>query len=484
MSNLTLYLLLWPALAGLLILFIKGQNAKKVALGAAVVEFVMAMVAMMQFEPNAQRQFAFDYPWIANFGINFSLGMDGISLLMVFLTAFLVPLIILASFPHSYKNPNVFYALVLFMQTGLIGVFTSFDAFLFYFFWEVALIPIYFLAGVWGGERRIAITFKFFLYTIIGSLFMLVGFIYLYYQTPGSHTSDINAFYQLTLSTGEQGWIFWFLFIAFAIKMPVFPFHTWQPDTYTESPTPATMLLSGIMLKMGIYGVIRWLLPVVPQGVSQWDEIVVVLSIIGIVYGAVIAIRQRDLKRLIAYSSISHVGLIAAGIFTLTEHGMQGGIIQMLSHGVNVVGLFFIIDIIYRRTHTRDITHLGGLTQASPALSIFFMILLLGTVALPLTNGFVGEFLLLSGVYQYNGWLGAIAGLTIILGAVYMLRMFQGVMFGEQSTHAVGFRDLTGTEKMVLVPLVVMVFWIGLHPNTFLSLTEPTVGHLLGIINR
>jgi NADH-quinone oxidoreductase subunit M len=238
------------------------------------------------------------------------------------------------------------------------------------------------------------------------------------------------------------------------------------------------------MLKMGIYGVIRWLLPVVPQGVSQWDEIVVVLSIIGIVYGAVIAIRQRDLKRLIAYSSISHVGLIAAGIFTLTEHGMQGGIIQMLSHGINVVGLFFIIDIIYRRTHTRDITHLGGLTQASPALSIFFMILLLGTVALPLTNGFVGEFLLLSGVYQYNGWLGAIAGLTIILGAVYMLRMFQGVMFGEQSTHAVGFRDLTGTEKMVLVPLVVMVFWIGLHPNTFLSLTEPTVGHLLGIINR
>ena len=211
---------------------------------------------------------------------------------------------------------------------------------------------------------------------------------------------------------------------------------------------------------------------------------VVVLSIIGIVYGAVIAIRQRDLKRLIAYSSISHVGLIAAGIFTLTEHGMQGGIIQMLSHGINVVGLFFIIDIIYRRSQTRDISNLGGITQTSPAISIFFMILLLGAVALPLTNGFVGEFLLLSGVYQYNGWLGAMAGLTIILGAVYMLRMFQGVMFGEQSTAAVGFRDLSGTEKAVLIPLVVMVFWIGLHPNTFLSLTEPTVGHLLGIINR
>jgi len=484
MSNLTLYLLLWPTLAGLLILFLKGQNAKRAAFGAAIVEFILALLAMLQYEPNAAVQFPFFHSWVENFGINFSLGMDGISLLMVFLTTFLVPLIILSSFPHSYKNPNVFYALILFMQTGLIGVFTSFDAFLFYFFWEVALIPIYFIAGVWGGERRIAITFKFFLYTIIGSLFMLVGFVYLYFQTPGTHTSDINAFYQLSLNTTDQSWIFWFLFIAFAIKMPVFPFHTWQPDTYTESPTQATMLLSGIMLKMGIYGVIRWLLPVVPQGVSQWDTLVIILAIIGIVYGAIIAIRQNDLKRLVAFSSISHVGLIAAGIFTLTEHGLQGGIIQMLSHGINVVGLFFIIDIIYRRTHTREIANLGGITQTTPALSIFFLILLLGTVALPLTNGFVGEFLLLSGVYQYNNWMGAVAGLTIILGAVYMLRMFQGVMFGEQSAVAINFKDLTGTEKAVLIPLVIMVFWIGLHPNTFLSLTEPTVGHLLGIINR
>jgi NADH-quinone oxidoreductase subunit M len=311
-----------------------------------------------------------------------------------------------------------------------------------------------------------------------------VGFVYLYFQTPGTHTSDNNAFYQLSLDTTQQSWIFWFLFIAFAIKMPVFPFHTWQPDTYAESPTQATMLLSGIMLKMGIYGVIRWLLPVVPQGVSQWDTLVLVLAVIGIVYGSIIAIRQRDLKRLIAYSSIAHVGLIAAGIFTLTEHGMQGGIIQMLSHGINVVGLFFIIDIIYRRTHTRDIADLGGITQTTPALSIFFMILLLGTVALPLTNGFVGEFLLLSGVYQYDPWLGATAGLTIILGAVYMLRMFQGVMFGEPSSATQNFRDLSGVETAVLVPLVIMVFWIGLHPNTFLSLTEPAVGHLLGIINR
>ncbi|MDQ4141239.1 MAG: NADH-quinone oxidoreductase subunit M, partial [Bacteroidota bacterium] len=262
----TALLLFWPAAAALLVLLLKGNTAKKFAFGAAILEFLLALYAMLQFEPSVAPQFTLVKDWIPSAGITFSIGVDGISLLMVFLTTFLVPLIILASFPHSYKNPSAFYALILLMQTGLIGVFVSYDAFLFYFFWEVALIPIYFIAAVWGGERRIAITFKFFLYTIIGSLFMLVGFIYLYFQTPGNHSSDINAFYQLNLDAGSQSWIFWFLFLAFAIKMPVFPFHTWQPDTYTESPAAATMRLSGIMLKMGIYGVIRWLLPVVPLG--------------------------------------------------------------------------------------------------------------------------------------------------------------------------------------------------------------------------
>ncbi|MFD2514670.1 NuoM family protein [Pontibacter locisalis] len=481
----TALLLFWPALAALLVLFIKGTGAKKVAFVAALVEFALSLFALSGFDAqNGNTQMALSFPWIESAGINFSIGMDGISVLMVLLTTFLIPLIILSSFKHEYKNPNVFYALILFMQTGLIGVFVAMDAFLFYFFWEVALIPVYFIAAIWGGTDRIKVTFKFFLYTIFGSLFMLAAFVYLYLQTPGTHTSDVNAFYQLTLSAESQSWIFWFLFIAFAIKMPVFPFHTWQPDTYTEAPTQATMLLSGIMLKMGIYGVIRWLLPVVPMGVSQWDEVVLVLSIIGIVYASIIAIRQRDLKRLIAYSSIAHVGLIAAGIFTLNEQGLQGGVIQMLSHGINVVGLFFIIDIIFSRTNTREITSLGGITQNAKALSIFFMILLLGSVALPLTNGFVGEFLLLSGVFQYNAWFGAVAGLTIILGAVYMLRMFQGVMFGTKSEQTEAFTDLTLNEMAVLIPLVIMVFWIGLFPNTFLSISEPAVMNLLTIINR
>jgi NADH-quinone oxidoreductase subunit M len=481
---LTALILLWPTIAAVLVFLVKGPAARNVAFGAAVLEFVLVMLAMFQFTPNAATQFELNYPWIASAGIGFHIGMDGISLLMVFLTAFLVPLIILASFGNNYKNPGSFYGLILLMQTGLTGVFVSLDAFLFYFFWEMALIPIWFIAGIWGGERRIPVTFKFFIYTIAGSLFMLAGFVYLYFQTPGTHSSDVAAFYRLALDSGTQSWIFWFLFIAFAIKMPIFPFHTWQPDTYTEAPAPGTMLLSGIMLKMGIYGVIRWLLPVVPMGVSQWDEVVLVLAVIGIVYGSIIAIRQQDLKRLIAFSSLAHVGLIAAGIFALNEKGMQGGMIQMLSHGINVVGLFFIVDIIARRTNTRHIVNLGGITQSAPALSIMFMVLLLGAVALPLTNGFVGEFLLLMGVYQYNAWMGAVAGLTIILGAVYMLRMFQGVMFGEKSSLTATFTDLTGTEKAVLIPLVIMVFWIGLHPNTFLHLTEPAVGNLLNIINR
>lgn len=482
---LTALLILWPALAALLVLLVKGQGAKKVAFGAALVELALGGYAWYSFDPaNTSAQFLLTMPWVASAGILIKVGMDGISLLLVLLTVFLVPLIILASFRNNYDRPASFFALILFMQTGLIGVFTALDAFLFYFFWEVALIPIYFIAGMWGGENRIKVTFKFFVYTVLGSLFMLAAFVYLYFQTPGTHSSDLDAFYALNLASDTQSWLFWFLFVAFAIKMPVFPFHTWQPDTYTTSPAAGTMLLSGIMLKMGIYGVLRWLLPVVPLGVNDWATVALVLSIIGIIYGAIIAIRQQDMKRVIAFSSISHVGLIAAGLFTLNEHSMQGVMIQMLSHGINVTGLFFIIDIIERRTGTRDIAALGGITQKAPFLTVAFLVLLLGAVGLPLTNGFIGEFLLLFGVFQYNAWMGAVAGLTIILSAVYMLRMFQRVMFGEKNVITENFTDLTFSEKAVLVPLLIMVFWIGLHPNTFLNLSEPAVLHLLDVIKR
>jgi len=466
-----------------LLLMLRGESVKYLALLAALAELAVTILAASLFSSETTAQFDASYPWIEAVGIHFSVGMDGISMLLVILTTLLLPLIILTTFDHPYKNPSAFYALILFMEAALIGVFIAKDAFLFYLFWEAALIPIYFLAGIWGGKDRIRITFKFFVYTIFGSLFMLLGLAYLYFQTPGSHSADISAFYALNLSAAEQSWLFWALFIAFAVKMPVFPFHTWQPDTYTESPAPATMLLSGIMLKMGIYGVIRWLLPVVPAGVAEWGAMAMILSIIGIIYGSVIAIRQNDMKRLVAYSSFAHVGLMSAGVFSLTHNGLQGAIIQMLAHGVNVVGLFFVIDIIASRAKSRDLERLGGITQTTPALSVCFIILLLGSVALPLTNGFVGEFLMLAGIFEYDAWYSAVAGLTIILGAIYMLRMFQKAMFGNRQANTEQFADLTFNEKLVLFPLVFMVFWMGLYPNTFLNMTGPAVADILKAMN-
>ena len=481
---LTLLLILIPALTAIAVLATKNNSAKQLALIGAVAELVLTVTLWKLFENNATSQFGFSYQWIQSLGISFSGGIDGISLLLVILTALLTPLIILSTFRQPYKNASAFYALILFMQAALMGVFTATDAFLFYFFFEVALIPIYFLAAVWGGENRIKVTFKFFVYTIFGSLFMLIALVYLYFQTPVEHTSSIATFYKLALSSQEQGYIFGAFFIAFAIKMPLFPFHTWQPDTYTESPTPATMLMAGIMLKMGVYGLIRFVLPIVPLGMAEYGTVAIVLSVIGIVYGSVIAIQQRDMKRLIAYSSFAHVGLMAAGVFSQTLNGVQGAMIQMLAHGINVVGLFFIVEIIFSRTKTRNIEQLGGITQRTPNLSVYFIVLMLGSVAMPLTNGFVGEFLLLSGVYEYNVWLGAVAGLTIVLGAVYMLRLVQKTMFGQKTDFTEHFADLSFSEKAVLIPLTIMVFWIGMYPNSFLKITEPAIVNLLQIVQK
>ena len=482
---LTISLILLPIIAGLLTLTTKGENAKKIASIFAFAEMILGAYVYYSFMPNATTQFAANYDWIHSAGIKFSVGIDGISLILVCLTTLMVPFIILSTFKNNYKNAPTFYALILFMQAALIGVFTARDIFLFYFFFEIALIPVYFIATIWGGENRIKVTFKFFIYTIFGSLFMLLALIYLYIQTPGiAHKSDFESIYAVakTLDITQQSYLFGAFFIAFAIKMPLFPFHTWQPDTYVESPTAGTMLLSGIMLKMGTYGLIRFILPITPLAVDKYGMIAVILSVIGIVYGSIIAIQQKDMKRLIAYSSFAHVGLMAAGIFSGNIDGIQGALIQMLAHGINVVGLFFIVEIIQQRTNSRELARLGGITQTTPNLTVYFVILMLGSVAMPLTNGFVGEFLLLKGVFQYNAWAGAIAGLTIILGAVYMLRMVQKSMFGITSRITEGFTDLTLSEKVVLFPLSFMVIWLGIAPNMFLKLTEPAVSQLLSIV--
>jgi len=489
----TLWLVLVPLIASLIVFFIRNEQSKRIALLFSFVELALGIYLVSKFDPLGKLQFETNFMWIKSAGIGFHLGVDGISILPLILTFLLVPFIILSGFDTKYERPNVFYGLILLMQASLIGVFTAQGAFAYYLFWEGALIPVYFLAAIWGGENRIRVTFKFFIYTVFGSLLMLIALVYIYMQTPESHSDEASIFYMLSFNRTTQDVLFWGLFVAFAIKMPIFPFHTWQPDTYTTSPTPATMLLSGIMLKMGIYSVIRWLMPIAPAAFWQNSTVVITLAIIGLVYGAIIAIQQKDMKRLLAYSSFSHVGLMAAGIFTLNHVGLQGAMIQMLAHGINVVGLFFVVDIIQRRTGSRNLTDLGGITQTAPKLTLLFAILMLGSVGLPLTNGFVGEFMLLNGVFKYTYFnfpmgavwglvAGFIAGSTLIFGAVYMLRMFQGAMFGEKTLQTTEFKDISVTEALVLVPLAILVFVIGVAPNIFVKLSEPATKELLDFV--
>jgi len=476
-------LLIFLPLAGALITSFTGKSsvAKNIAFVWSLISLGLVIYLLSVFNPTGGIQFTVDYPWLSSFGSRFNAGIDGISMILVLLTNGLIPLIILASFKHNYRNPSAFYALVLFMQSGLLLVFTALDAFLFYIGWEAALIPIYFICAVWGGENRIKVNIKFFIYTIAGSLIMLLGIIFMHLHTP-DRSYDMQSFYQLSLDPATQGWVFLAFFLAFAIKMPIFPFHTWQPDTYTEAPTTGTMLLSGIMLKMGIYGAIRWLIPVAPLGFLQYKEVIIILAITGIVYASLIAFTQKDIKRLIAYSSIAHVGLIAAGVFAFNLQSLQGAMIQMLNHGINVVGLFFITDIIIRRLNTREMTDMGGIAKSAPVFAITFLVILLGTVALPLTNGFIGEFLLLMGVYNYNIWAAVIAGLTIIFGAVYMLRVYQRVMLGMPSDKTSLFKDVDGSEKIVLFVICFLVIFIGVYPQLILNISEPAVKTLIDLV--
>lgn len=472
-------LLLFLPLAGSLIaLSSKNGSSRFIALGSSIISLALALYSWFAFPGGAARAYELNLPWVPSLGIQFHLGIDGISLLLVLLTNLLICVIILTTLKHRYDRENVFYFLVLFMQTGLLGVFISMDAFLFYIFWEIALIPIYFICALWGGENRVKVTIKFFIYTILGSLFMLAGIIYLYFLTP-TRSFDISAFYALALDAPTQRYVFLAFFLAFAIKMPIFPFHTWQPDTYTVAPAQGTMLLSGIMLKMGIYGVIRWILPIMPLAVSEFSPVIISLAVIGIIYASVIAFMQTDLKRLVAYSSIAHVCLIAAALFAANIFSLQGAMVQMLSHGINVVGLFFVISIIQQQTSTRESLSLGGIAQRAPVLAICFGIIMLGTIALPLTNGFIGEFLMLNGLFWYSPVIAGIAGLTIILGAVYMFRMFQKVMLGPLNPVTEKFADVQGADRFVLILLTVLIIVTGVYPQPLLSLTEPAIQNIL-----
>lgn len=467
-----------------LLLFAMKDNIrlnKIIALSASLLTFGFAVIALFQFLANPNGYPVFHPVLFQSLGIQFKLGLDGLSMLLVLLTTFLIPLIIYSRFGDGQERRNSFYALILLMEMALIGVFTTTDVLMFYIFWEIALIPIFFVSILWGGENARAVTFKFFMYTLVGGLLMLVAIVFIYVQTPAPHSFAFSEFYKVMLDPHAQKWLFLAFFVAFAIKMPIFPFHTWQPDLYFTAPTQGTMLLAGIMLKMGVYGVLRFVLPLFPDALHDLGLYAMLLAITGIVYASVIAIRQNGLKRLIAYSSLAHIGLIAAGVFSVTFNGLEGAMIQMLSHGVNIVGLFFCYEIIVRRTKTGEISSLGGIAAQAPVFAAFFMIILLGSISLPLTNSFIGEFLLLLGVFEYNGYLAAIAGLTIILGAVYMLWMYQRTMYGEAKAATTGFKDLTRQEIIVLVPIVVIILWIGIYPHLFLGIAGSGVKSIMQV---
>lgn len=480
----SLVLILIPFIASALLLLARPAGSRTIALAAALANLAVSAFACIGFNGDGSLNHTFSVPWVAEAGITFSIGMDGVSLLMVLLTNLLAPLIVLSSFSRTFDNEPRYYGLVLMMLGALNGVFMAQDGLLFYIFYELALIPIYFICAIWGGQDRIRITLKFFIYTFVGSLFMLVALLYVYLQTnvEGHHSFAWADLVQVQLSTTASNWVMLGFFLAFAVKMPVFPFHTWQPDTYVTSPTGGTMLLAGIMLKMGIYGVIRWMVPLAPEGMHYWTPVFMVLAVAGIVYASIIAVKQSDFKRLVAYSSIAHVGLIAAGVLAWNKTGVQGSLIQMLNHGINVVGLFFIVDLIERRIGTRTLTDMGGIAKSAPKFAALFMIVMLGSVAVPLTNGFPGEFLLLNGVWNYNVWLGGVAGLTIIFGAVYMLRAYGLAMFGETNRETAQFQDINANEWVVLGVIAGLVILLGFFPQVVLNLTDGSVNKILGAV--
>ncbi|MCE7923160.1 MAG: NADH-quinone oxidoreductase subunit M [Haliscomenobacteraceae bacterium CHB4] len=480
----SLLLVIIPLTVSIILLIMRPAGARNLALATALANLAVSLFASVGFNGDGSVNHPFSVPWLPQAGISFSLGMDGVSLLLVLLTNLLAPLIVLSSFSRTFDNEPRYYGLVLMMLGALNGVFLAQDGLLFYIFYEMALIPIYFICAIWGGQDRIRVTLKFFIYTFIGSLFMLVALLYVYLQTDveGQHSFAWSDLVHVQLSPAAANWVMLGFFLAFAVKMPVFPFHTWQPDTYVTSPTGGTMLLAGIMLKMGIYGVIRWMVPLAPEAMHTWTPIFMLLAVVGIVYASIIAVKQSDLKRLIAYSSIAHVGLIAAGVLAWNKAGLQGSLIQMLNHGINVVGLFFIVDLIERRIGTRTLADMGGIAKSAPKFAALFMIVMLGAVAVPLTNGFPGEFLLLNGVWNYNVWLGAVAGLTIIFGAVYMLRAYGLAVFGEANRETAQFQDVNTNEWIVLGVIAGLVVLLGFFPQLVLNLTDGSVNKILGAV--
>lgn len=477
----------------ILLVWQNERTLRPLAFAFSLLEFLLSLFMLHLYDPSTPKlQLVENFLWIERFGIRYFFGLDGISIWLVLLTTFLMPVTILASWKSIEEKVKGFHISLFVLQTAMLGTFLALDGVFFYLFWELSLVPMYFIIGIWGGTRRIYATVKFFIYTMIGSVLMLVALIYLMLVTQevtGQMSASIIDFYNLDIPFikgqffSPQTLMFFAFALAFAIKVPAFPFHTWLPDAHVEAPTPGSVLLAGVMLKMGTYGFLRWAIPIFPQAAQHFSWVFFFIGVVGIIYGAWVAMVQPDVKKLVAYSSVSHMGYVVLGLFALNEQGMTGALYQMLNHGISTGALFILIGMIYERTHSRTIAKYGGLAEKMPIYTIFFFIALLSSIAVPLTNGFIGEFLILLGTFQANKYVGALSSLGVIFGAVYMLWMFKKIFFGKQGelvkaeNHEHPLHDLTLREITVLVPLVALVFVMGVFPGLFLKVSESSLKH-------
>ncbi len=472
-----------PLLGALGILAIRGdeasvaRNAKWTALAVSLAVFVLSLSLWLGFDNNHSGfQFSESYLWLPNYDIGYTVGLDGISVFFVLLSTLLVPLCILASWHSITYRVREYMIAFLLLETMMVGMFAALDIFLFYVFFEAVLLPMFLIIGIWGGERKIYAAFKFFLYTLLGSVLMLVAMTYMYLQVGSSSMENVMAF---AFSESAQFWLFLAFFASFAVKVPMWPVHTWLPDAHVEAPTAGSVILAGVLLKMGGYGFLRFSLPMFPLASADLTPLIFGLSAIAVIYTSMVALVQTDMKKLIAYSSVAHMGFVTAAIFAVNEQAIAGSIIQMLSHGIVSAALFLCVGVVYDRLHTREIARYGGLVNRMPKYAFVFMVFMLGSVGLPGTSGFVGEFMILLGVFGENAWVAVLLASGMVLGAAYMLYLYRRIIFGELKEDLQNMKDLLPREILIFAPLLIITLWMGVYPHSFLSVMEVSVAELV-----
>jgi NADH-quinone oxidoreductase subunit M len=487
-----LSIVLFAPLVGALLLLLIPRRYEAAIRGIAnlfgIAGFAASLPLWFRYQPQgAPWQFVEHAEWIPSIGASYFLGVDGLSALLVLLTTLIGAIAILSSWSSIGERIKEYYVCLLVLQTAMIGAFVSLDALLFFLFWEVMLVPMYFLIGTWGGGRRLYSAIKFFLYTLTGGVVMLLGILGLYFyahSVTGVYSFDIPRFHELSVPAGLQTWIFLAFFCGFAVKVPMFPFHTWLPDAHTDAPTAGSVILAAVMLKMGAYGFLRFSLPVLPEASRQFVPIVAGLAIVGIIYGALVALAQSDWKRLVAYSSVSHMGMAILGMFTLTPLGISGSIVHQLNHGISTGALFLLVGMVYERRHTREISAYGGLAAVMPVFATIFFVMTMSSIGLPVLNGFIGELLVLQGAFVVSRTWAALAGTGVVLGAAYMLWLYQRTMFGRVDNPLnASLPDLNGREVATLVPLIALAIWIGIYPGPVLRRLDPSVGRIVVRVN-